>query len=229
MKILEQLQIRPNNEEIYETAFTHTSYANENSVVSYERMEYLGDAILEFIVSDYLYRNTNYEEGMMTKIRSHYVCENALYEYSLNFGLNEYLKLGHGEIESGGKYRKAIVADIYEAFIGALFLDQGIEAAKKFIYLSAIPYIKDNKLDFFADYKSKLQELVQTDRRSLEYVIVSENGPAHNKTFEAIVKIDDVIYGRGIAHSKKEAEQEAAKAALEKSVKGDFFDKIEET
>lgn len=229
MKILEQLQIKPNNEEIYETAFTHTSYANENSVVSYERMEYLGDAILEFIVSDYLYRNTNYEEGMMTKIRSHYVCENALYEYSLNFGLNEYLKLGHGEIESGGKYRKAIVADIYEAFIGALFLDQGIEAAKKFIYLSAIPYIKDNKLDFFADYKSKLQELVQTDRRSLEYVIVSENGPAHNKTFEAIVKIDDVIYGRGIAHSKKEAEQEAAKAALEKSVKGDFFDKIEET
>lgn len=229
MKILEQLQIKPNNEEIYDTAFTHTSYANENSVVSYERMEYLGDAILEFIVSDYLYRNTNYEEGMMTKIRSHYVCENALYEYSLNFGLNEYLKLGHGEIESGGKYRKAIVADIYEAFIGALFLDQGIEAAKKFIYLSAIPYIKDNKLDFFADYKSKLQELVQTDRRSLEYVIVSENGPAHNKTFEAIVKIDDVIYGRGIAHSKKEAEQEAAKAALEKSVKGDFFDKIEET
>lgn len=229
MKILEQLQIKPNNEEIYETAFTHTSYANENLVVSYERMEYLGDAILEFIVSDYLYRNTNYEEGMMTKIRSHYVCENALYEYSLNFGLNEYLKLGHGEIESGGKYRKAIVADIYEAFIGALFLDQGIEAAKKFIYLSAIPYIKDNKLDFFADYKSKLQELVQTDRRSLEYVIVSENGPAHNKTFEAIVKIDDVIYGRGIAHSKKEAEQEAAKAALEKSVKGDFFDKIEET
>ena len=229
MKILEQLQIKPNNEEIYETAFTHTSYANENSVVSYERMEYLGDAILEFIVSDYLYRNTNYEEGMMTKIRSHYVCENALYEYSLNFGLNEYLKLGHGEIESGGKYRKAIVADIYEAFIGALFLDQGIEAAKKFIYLSAIPYIKDNRLDFFADYKSKLQELVQTDRRSLEYVIVSENGPAHNKTFEAIVKIDDVIYGRGIAHSKKEAEQEAAKAALEKSVKGDFFDKIEET
>lgn len=227
MKILEQLQIKPNNMEIFETAFTHTSYANENSVISYERLEYLGDAILEFIVSDYLYQNTNYEEGMMTKIRSHYVCENALYEYSLDFGLNEYLKLGHGEIESGGKYRKTIVADIYESFIGALFLDQGIETAKKFIYLSAIPYIKENKLDFFADYKSKLQELIQTDRRSLEYVIVNESGPAHNKTFEAIVKIDNVIYGHGIAHSKKEAEQEAAKAALEKSVKGDFNDQIE--
>ena len=100
-----------------------------------------------------------------------------------------------------------------------MYLDQGIDTAKTFIYQTAIPYVKDNKLDFYHDYKSKLQEFVQTDKRCLEYVLVSEEGPAHNKTFEVIVKIDDIIYGRGKAHSKKEAEQLAAKSALEKSVK----------
>ncbi|MDD3453139.1 MAG: ribonuclease III [Bacilli bacterium] len=224
MEILEKLNIQTNNIDIYEQAFTHTSYVNENNTISYERLEFLGDAILELIVSEYLYLNTDYDEGVMTKIRAHYVCENALYEYSINFKLNEYLKLGNGEAESGGKFRKAIVADIFEAFIGALFLDQGINKAKEFIYLSVIPYIKENKLDFFGDYKSKLQELVQTDKRSLEYDIISEEGPAHNKTFKAIVKIDDVIYGTGEAHSKKAAEQEAAKNALDKSVQGNFND-----
>lgn len=218
MKILDDLNIKTNHMELYETAFTHTSYANEEKVTSYERLEYLGDAVLELVISDYLYNNTDYQEGMMTKLRAHYVCENALYEYSTRIGLNEYLRLGHGEEASGGKYRKAIVADIYEAFIGALYLDQGIEKAKEFIYKTAIPYLKNHKLNMYDDYKSELQELVQTDKRSLEYQIIDETGPAHNKTFTAIVKIDDVIYGKGIAHSKKEAEQEAAKSALEKSI-----------
>lgn len=220
MELLEKMNIKPNNEGIYVEAFTHTSYANEHGCNSYERLEYLGDAILEFVMSDYLYKNTEYPEGEMTKIRAHYVCENALYEYSLHAKLNEYLRLGNGEEENGGKYRKAIVADIYEAFIGALYLDQGIETAKQFIYDTAIPYIKENKLDFYHDYKSKLQELVQTDKRSLEYILVKEEGPAHNKTFEIVVKIDDIVYGSGTAHSKKEAEQLAAKSALEKSVNG---------
>ena len=218
MKILEDFNIKTNNIQLYETAFTHTSYANEEKVISYERLEYLGDAVLELVMSDYLYNNTDYQEGMMTKLRAHYVCENALYEYSTRIGLNEYLRLGHGEEASGGKYRKAIVADIYEAFIGALYLDQGIEKAKSFIYETAIPYLEDHKLNMYDDYKSELQELVQTDKRSLEYQIIDETGPAHNKTFTAIVKIDDVIYGKGVAHSKKEAEQEAAKSALEKSI-----------
>jgi ribonuclease-3 len=218
MKILDELGIKTNNIDLYKTAFTHTSYANENNVESYERLEYLGDAVLELIMSDYLYKSDHLEEGKMTKLRAHYVCENALYEYSCKFGLNEYLLLGHGEEQNGGKYRKAIVADIYEAFIGALYLDQGIEMAKKFIYDTAIPYVKNHELNFYDDYKSELQELVQTDKRSLEYVIVDEQGPAHNKTFTAIVKIDDVIYGKGTSHSKKEAEQEAAKNALEKKV-----------
>ena len=225
MKILDDLNIKTNNLDIYEKAFTHTSYSNEEKVESYERLEFLGDAILEFVMSDYLYKNTDYDEGTMTKVRAHYVCENALYEYSLSIGLNEYLKLGKGEEENGGKFRKAIVADIYESFIGALFLDQGIDVAKNFIYKTAIPYVSMNLINDFGDYKSELQEKVQTDKRSLEYEIIKEEGPAHNKTFTAVVKIDDIIYGKGVAHSKKEAEQEAAHDALTKSVSS--VDKID--
>lgn len=219
MKLLDELGIKPNNLELYNQAFTHTSYANEHNLESYERLEYLGDAVLELIMSEYLYLNTNQEEGEMTKLRSHYVCENALYEYSLILHLNDSLRLGHGEEESGGKYRKAIVADIFEAFIGAMFLDQGFLTVRNFIYQHIIPLIEEHKIDFFEDYKSKLQEFVQTDKRSLEYFVVEETGPAHNKTFTVEVKIDNIVYGRGSAHSKKEAEQVAAKNALEKSVK----------
>ena len=217
MKLLEDLGITPNNEKLYTKAFTHTSYANENDTTSYERLEYLGDAVLELIISEYLYKNTEYEEGEMTKLRSHYVCENALYEYSIRLRFNEYLLLGHGEEESGGRFRKAIVADIFEAFLGALFLDKGMEECSKFIYANVIPLIESKEIDFFDDYKSVLQELVQTDKRSLEYTVVSEEGPAHNKTFTVHVKIDNILYGVGEAHSKKEAEQMAAKDALKKA------------
>ncbi|MCI9434630.1 MAG: ribonuclease III [Bacilli bacterium] len=213
MDIISDLKIDI-SKKIYQTAFTHTSYANEHRTQSYERLEYLGDAVLELIMSEYLYLNTEEEEGQMSKLRAHYVCENALYEYSLKLKLNEYLLLGKGESENGGKIRKAIVADIFEAFIGALFLDKGIETVKNFIYKYIIPIIENNEIDFFDDYKSLLQELVQTDKRSLEYSVVDEEGPAHNKTFTVIVKIDDVTYGKGTAHSKKEAEQMAARDAL---------------
>lgn len=222
MELLEKLNIPYKNAKLYETALTHTSYANENNVVSYERLEYLGDAVLELIVSDYLYRNTEYEEGKMTKYRSHYVCENANFEYSRLLGLNEYLKLGHGEEERGGKYRKAIVADIFESFIGAMYLDLGFDEVKKFIYKHVIPLIESKSIDFFDDYKSILQELVQTDKKSLEYIVIDEQGPAHNKIFTVEVKIDNIVYGKGSAHSKKEAEQIAARDALTKAQNGDF-------
>ncbi|MDD3187031.1 MAG: ribonuclease III [Bacilli bacterium] len=218
MEILDKLGIKPNNEQLYQMALTHTSFANENNLESYERLEYLGDAVLELIISEYLYKSTSFEEGIMTKMRSHYVCEDALYEYSLRTGLNEYLLLGHGEMESGGKYRKAIVADIFEAFIGALYLDCGIEKVKKFIHDNVITLIENKEIDFFEDYKSKLQELAQTDKRSLKYLVINEEGPAHDKTFTVEVKIDDIVYGVGKAHSKKEAEQLAAHDALKKSV-----------
>lgn len=218
MELLKKLGIETKHPEIYETALTHTSYANEHRVESYERLEYLGDAVLELIMSEYLYKNTNEVEGVMTKLRSHYVCENALYEYSRLLGYNEYLRLGHGEEESGGKYRKAIVADIFESMLGAMYLDQGLDFVKKFMNQHIIPVMKSDSLNFFDDYKSKLQELVQTDKKSLDYELVSESGPAHKKEFTVVVKIDNVIYGTGTAHSKKEAEQEAARDAINKSV-----------
>ena len=222
MELLKKLKIPYKNVKLYQTALTHTSYANENSVKSYERLEFLGDAVLELIISEYLYKNTEYEEGKMTKYRSHYVCENANYEYSTRLGLNEYLRLGHGEEERGGKYRKAIVADIFESFIGAMYIDLGLEEVKKFIYKHIIPIIEDKTVDFFDDYKSVLQELVQTDKKSLEYNVIDEQGPAHDKTFTVEVKIDNIVYGSGTAHSKKEAEQIAAHDALKKAQNGVF-------
>ena len=217
MQILKDLGIETEKEKLYDTALTHTSYANENNCVSYERLEYLGDAVLELIMSEYLYKNTEYQEGMMTKLRSHYVCENALAEYSKRLKLNEYIKLGHGEYESGGSERKTIIADVFESFIGAMFLDKGLDEVKRFIYKHIIPIIERKEIDFFSDYKSILQELVQTDKRSLEYIIIDESGPAHNKEFTVEVRIDNMIYGVGSAHSKKEAEQMAAKDALKKA------------
>ncbi len=220
MELLEKLDIKPKNFSLYETAMTHTSYANEHGLESYERLEYLGDAVLELLMSDYLYKTKNISEGEMTKLRAHYVCETALYEYSTKLGLNNYLKLGKGEAESGGKYRKAVVSDIFESFLGAIYLDQGFETAQKFFLTHVIPYIENHEVDFFADYKSVLQEFVQTDKRSLEYKVVSETGPAHNKEFTVEVMIDNIVYGSGTAHSKKAAEQEAAKDALAKAQKG---------
>ena len=220
MEVLEKFNITPNHESYYRKAFTHTSYANEHGLVSYERLEYLGDAVMELVISEYLYTNTDKSEGEMTKLRSYYVCENAHYEYSKILGLNQYVLLGNGEEESGGRDRKAIVADIYEAFIGAMFLDQGFLYVKSFIYKYIIPIIEDKSYCFFNDYKSVLQELVQTDKRSLNYQVIDETGPAHNKTFTVAVKIDDILYGTGVAGSKKEAEQLAAKDALKKAQGG---------
>ena len=216
MEILDKLGISYNDENLYLRALTHTSFANENNTKSYERLEYLGDAILELIMSEYLYKNSDFKEGKMTKLRSNYVCENALYEYSLLLGLNEYIRFGKGQI-SDGKFCKAIVADVFESFIAAMYLDIGIDEVKKFIYKYIIPLIENHELDVFNDYKSILQELVQTDKRSLIYEVVLESGPAHNKEFTVVVKIDNIIYGRGIASSKKEAEQLAARDALRKA------------
>lgn len=219
MKILEKLNIpyTKDNIYLYEQALTHTSYANENNTISYERLEFLGDAVLELIISEYLYKTSEEAEGKMTKLRSSYVCENALYEYSSLLGLNEEILLGRGEEERDGKHNKTIVADVFESFTGAIFLDCGFEEVKKFIYKNIIPLIENNEIDFISDYKSVLQEVIQTDRKSLEYVVVSESGPAHDKTFDVVVKIDNIIYGEGVAHSKKEAEQKAAASALKKA------------
>lgn len=218
MKLLKDLKINYRNIELYETALSHTSYANENGVDSYERLEYLGDAVLELIISDYIYNTTSENEGAMTKLRASYVQEDALYEYAVRMNIPDYIKLGVGEEENGGRFRKTIVADILEALLGAIFLDLGFIGAKNFVHKHIIPIIESDELNINKDYKSILQEYIQTDQRSLEYNVVDESGPAHNKTFTIEVKIDDIVYGVGVAHSKKEAEMLAAKNALEKSV-----------
>ena len=221
MKILKDLKINTQNEQIYKKAFTHTSYANENNVGSYERLEYLGDAVLDLIMTDYLFHKyPNNEEGELTKMRANFVCESALYEYAIKLRLNEHILLGKGEEEHGGKFRKAIVADVFESFIGALYLDKGFKFTKKFLKDNIFPIIENSDHDFFVDYKSLLQEQIQTDKRSLEYVLVNEDGPAHNKCFTIVVKVDNIKYGKGTAKSKKEAERLAAKDALNKSVGG---------
>ena len=212
-----KLNIKPNNIELYNTAFSHSSYANEHKAkADYERLEFLGDAVLELVISDYLYKKSSVGEGEMTKLRASYVCENALYEYSKNLDLSNYIKVGHGEENDGGRFKKVILADIFEALMGAIYLDLGFDIVKKVINDIVVPYIEDPKVTFFSDYKSALQEFVQTKQKSVDYEIIDEEGPSHNKVFTTVVKVDNVIYGTGKAHSKKESEQEAAKNALDK-------------
>lgn len=214
-ELFNRLNIKPKNLELYTTAFSHSSYVNENHIKSdYERLEFLGDAVLELVASDYLYKTKTIDEGEMTKLRASYVCENACYEYSKDLNLSKYIKVGHGEEIDGGRYKKVILADIFEALMGAIYLDLGFSTAKRVIDSIVIPYVEDPNILFFSDYKSALQEYVQTKQKSLEYEVVLEQGPAHNKLFTTVVKIDGIIYGKGSAGSKKEAEQEAARDAL---------------
>ena len=216
-KLFEKLNISPKNKNLYITAFLHSSYVNEHKAKNdYERLEFLGDTVLDLVVADYLYSNQKEKEGEMTKIRASYVCENALFEYSMHLGLNEYIKVGHGEEKEGGKFKKAIVADIFEALIGAIYLDLGYATARKTVLNIIVPYIENPNITFFSDYKSALQENVQTEQKSLTYRLVKEEGPAHERVFTVEVEVDGIIYGVGVGQSKKEAEQEAAKEALKK-------------
>ncbi len=198
-----------------QVAFTHTSYANEHRIDSYERLEFLGDAVLELITSEYFYLNSHLKEGDMTKIRASYVCEHALATYAKEIGLNKYIRVGHGQLDN---VNDTIIADVFESVLGAIYLDCGYEVAKRYALDIITPYIK-NKTIFLMDYKSALQEMVQTDKESLVYELVKEEGPAHDKTFTVNVMIDDIVYGTGIGKSKKEAEQKAAYDAYKKRAK----------
>lgn len=219
-KLFNKLNIKPKDITLYKTAFSHSSYVNEHKAkTDYERLEFLGDAVVDLVLADYLYNNKKEKEGEMTKRRASYVCENALCEYSNSLGLSEYIKVGHGEEKEGGKYKKAIVADIFEAFLGAIYVDLGYATARKVALNIIVPFIEDPNITFFSDYKSLLQEHVQTVQKSLTYNIVKEEGPAHDKRFTVEVIIDNIVYGTGVGSSKKEAEQDAAKNALEKLAK----------
>ena len=219
--LFQKLGIKPKNLNLYKTAFSHSSYVNEHKVKNdYERLEFLGDAVLDLVVSDYLFNHFKESEGEMTKERASYVCENANYSYATDLELSRYILVGHGE-QKEKQVKKAIMADIFEALMGAIYIDLGYATARKVILKIVIPYIENPKISFFKDYKSSLQEYVQTEQNGLEYHLVKEEGPAHDKKFTIEVYINDICYGVGEGSSKKEAEQEAAKQALEKCVKGE--------
>lgn len=216
-KLFDLLKITPKNIKLYQLAFSHSSYVNEKHLkADYERLEFLGDAVLELVISDYLYNQLDVKEGSMTKIRASYVCENACFTYASDLEFSDYIKVGHGEELEGGRFKKVILADIFEAFMGAIYLDLGYDIVKRVILEVITPYIENKNIVFFQDYKSALQELVQTEQRTLHYNLIKEEGPSHAKTFTIEVQIDKITYGIGTAGSKKEAEQEAAKNALEK-------------
>ena len=221
-ELFKKLNIEPKNIELYNLAFTHSSYVNEKHLKDdYERLEYLGDAVLELVISDYLYNNYDLEEGKLTKLRANYVCENACFTYASNLDFSNYIKVSNGEEKEGGRFKKVILADIFEAFMGAIYLDLGFNTVKKVILDIMIPYMENEGTIFLNDYKSKLQEYVQTEQRSVHYELINETGPAHKKEFTMTVSVDGIIYGKGVGSSKKDAEQEAAKDALSKLAKLD--------
>lgn len=213
MKTLEKYGIRLENNDLFKEALTHSSYAYEHGVLSYERLEFLGDAVLELVFSDYIYKTTNDPEGVMSKLRSHYVCENALCEYAKSINLKDYIRMGNGLKEAN----KTIIADVFEAIIAVIYLEHGIDKVKDLFNQIIVPYIEDG-VDFIRDYKSLLQESVQPVKKVIEYKVVEESGPAHQKFFKVNVIIDGIVYGFGEGSTKKEAEQMAAEDAYNKKV-----------
>lgn len=200
-------------------ALTHSSFANEKKgkVKSNERLEFLGDAVLSIVVSDYIFKKLpDLPEGELTKLRASLVCEKSLCGFAKELGLGEYLKLSKGETKSGGANRASILSDAFEAVIASIYLDGGIEEAKKFILRFVIPSIENPKPKAFKDYKTNLQEIVQQNPEEvLEYVLVEESGPDHKKHFVVEVCLNNNVIGKGGGRSKKEAEQQAAREALE--------------
>ena len=205
------------NKKLLHTALTHSSFANEHGVESYERLEFLGDSILGWITADFLYTTYKYmPEGKMTKLRAEHVSEQALYPVAVRLGIGNHLRLSRGEEFSGGRNRISILADTIEALIAAIYLDSGIDAAKKFIFENVFDSFDADAGGQHNDFKSELQELVQKDVGSaIEYELLSQSGPDHDKHFVFSVSVNGKVLGTGEGKSKMEAEQAAAQKALE--------------
>ncbi|SFA41910.1 RNAse III [Parageobacillus thermantarcticus] len=209
------------NEKLLIQAFTHSSYVNEHRRRPHEdneRLEFLGDAVLELTVSQYLFKKfPHMSEGELTKLRAAIVCEPSLVKFANALSFGELVLLGKGEELTGGRTRPALLADVFEAFIGALYLDQGMDAVMQFLGQTIFPKIDEGAFSHVMDFKSQLQELVQRDGIGvLEYSILEEKGPAHNKEFVSRVSLNGQELGIGVGKSKKEAEQHAAQMALQK-------------
>ncbi len=209
------------NQQLFHHAFFHRSYLNETKehIESNERLEFLGDSILSFVVSSHLFRTyPQFDEGILTNLRSLVVNTKSLAKEAKTLNFGQYLHLSRGEEESGGRENESILANTFEAFIGALFIDQGIESVDKFLHETIVPHIEEYvQKKVFKDPKSLLQEYVQSKKQNSPlYKVLNEEGPAHAKTFTIGVFIGQEKVGEGVGHSKQEAEELAAEQALEK-------------
>ncbi|MGD8190167.1 ribonuclease III [Brevibacillus ginsengisoli] len=218
-RLQQEIGIRFHDESVLRQAFTHSSYVNEQKgkkIQDNERLEFLGDAVLELTVSKFLFKTfPKMSEGEMTKLRAAIVCEPSLVKFAelLNFG--DIVLLGKGEELTGGRQRPALLADVFEAFIGALYIDQGLDAVFNFMEKYVNPRIDKGEFTQVTDFKSQLQEYVQQDNLGeIQYRIIQEKGPAHNREFVSEVLLNNQQLGVGIGRSKKEAEQKAAARAL---------------
>lgn len=213
-QFLKSLGIHYNQIELYERAMTHASYAYENQTVKNERLEFLGDAVLGILMTDYLYHHMDTNEGEMSKRKAKAVSSDALALYASHIDLKSQMLLGKGESIKGPN--DAMIADAFEAFLGAHYIDQGFKKTEKLFYQIVVPHLKETLA--LKDYKSMLQELIHTgEKRNISYQVIKETGPSHNKHFVVVVKLDkQIILGEGEGSTKKEAEQNAAKDAMDK-------------
>lgn len=224
IELLDKFKITPKNKTIYITALTHPSYINEHhkNYGDLERLEFMGDAVLQLFVSHLIFKEyPNLKEGEMSLIRSRLVRSDSLCELAKELHIGDYLILGHGEEKTGGRERKNILADSFESLMAAIYLDQGYEKSFEVVKKIFLPLVKSIKIDDLLDYKTKLQEIVQADKRkTVEYRELSRSGTANNPTYVFEVVLDgEIVLATGSGKSKKDAQQDAAKNALEKCVK----------
>lgn len=222
-KLMQDISYEFKNMDLLKTAFTHSSYANENNTQSYERLEFLGDSILSFVVSTQLYDSKeNIPEGEMSKLRAAIVCEKSLDECAKKLNFGKYLILSKGEELTGGRNRASILADVFEALLAAIYIDSGFKEAKKFVLTQLGDAIEKARkgIPLYTDYKTELQEIVQSKGKKVSYLHVGENGPAHCKTFTVQVFYENKVISESSGNSKKEAEQNAARLAIKEVQNG---------
>ncbi|QMU07750.1 ribonuclease III [Levilactobacillus suantsaii] len=208
------------NQALLDEAFTQASYVNEHpnqGLKFYERIEFLGDAVMQLVVSNYIYRRyPQMPQGRLTRLRAAMVNENSFASFARECHFDQYIRLGKGEEKAQARQRDSLLCDIFESFIGALYLDQGLDSVVKFVTQVVFPKLDEGRFDEFFDHKTELQELVQKNGSvDIDYRLLNEEGPDNDLAFQVAVYVDDKLLGKGTGHSKKHAEQNAARHALE--------------
>ena len=219
-ELLESLHLKWNNLQLYETALTHSSCNNDKNedIEDYERLEYIGDSVIGFVSADLIFKtHDEMDQGLMSKLRSYLVCSRSLASYSRSIGLDKYIRTGHSISRAQLEKSDKILEDVFEALTGAIYLDLGIETAYQFVKSFLFEDIKNTGIDEIVDAKTRLQEEFQSEfREAVQYILIDERGPAHDRTFEVEVRFNGLLLGRGIGKSKKQAEEAAAADALSK-------------